>query len=222
MSTIAQNSQQDASAALLSLRPPLLSRFACLCPETCYMAAGGARPRRKILLGVALAAMLCVSVVTPARATNTGWDADDITGRLDLRWVGVYWQDSETVRMDISLWGPVRRWMLNVHPTAGPSRSLSVRSIGLTESRIYGTGHIFFSEETERWVMEWADTRLEFRAQVLHLDPYLFQVWFPAENRYGARIAENAWGLGVTSCERLRSPNPACDEVPGHDRGLDP
>jgi hypothetical protein len=186
------------------------------------MATASPMPIRKRLVVSALLALVWgASVAAPVGAANTGWDPEDMTGRFDLRWVGVYRQDTGAVRLDISLWDPVRKWMLARHPTTGPRRSLSVRSIGLSEARVYGAGYIFFREESQRWVMEWADTRLMFRAAVSHPNAYLFQVWFPVENRWGAQVAENAWGLSVTSCEHLRT-DPYCDQVPGYAGGLDP
>jgi hypothetical protein len=177
---------------------------------------------KRMLLPVVLAIVWCASMGVPAQAANTGWDPDDMTGRFDLRWVGAYRQADGTVRLDISLWDPVRRWMLHRHPATPRPRSLTVTSVGLSAARLYGAGHIFFSEELQRWVMEWADTRLEFRAAVSHPNPFLFQVWIPDENRRGAEVAANAWGLGVTSCERLGDADPSCDQIPGDDRGLDP
>jgi hypothetical protein len=181
------------------------------------MAASRARPgpEREVLV-IVLVVLWCLSVATPANATNTGWDPDDMAGRLDLRWVGAYGQDSGMVRLDISLWDPVRRWMLNRHPTTGPPRYLHVTSESLPQVGIYGVGHVFFDIEVQRWVMDWADAGLEFRASVSHPNPYLFQVWFPVD------VGEYAWGLGVTSCEHVRSADPSCDQIPGEDGGLDP
>ncbi len=183
--------------------------------------------RRGALLSIMLSLSFVVSLVSSAHAASTGWDPNDVGGRLDLRWVGVYQQDADTVRIGITLWDPVRAEML---PRPDYRRELYVLSQGFFNAGIYGQGYIFFSADRGRWVMEWIDggsSGLVARFPVDHPNANMFRVWLPAEN---------ATGIGVLSCEHGNSSTlPACgspaspeppaiqDWIPGdYLHGLDP
>jgi hypothetical protein len=163
--------------------------------------------RRGTLASVTLS-LLMVCVASPANAAGTAWDPDDVGGRLDLRWVGVYREDADTVRVSISLWDPVRSWML---PRPDHWRHLMVRSEGFFDAGIYGEGFIFFSSERNRWVMEWIDAGsagLVGRFRASHPNPNLFQVWLPTEH---------ATAIAVWSCDHGRLGQlPSCSRDPSN------
>ena len=180
--------------------------------------------RRRTLLSILLSLSFVISLVSPAQAASTGWDPNDVDGRLDLRWVGVYRQDADTVRVAITLWDPVRDWSL---PRPDYWRQLYIVSSGFFEVRHYGQGYIYFSAKLNRWVIEWIDTgsgqpfRHPFPAT--HPNPYLFQAYLPADY---------ATGITVQSCDPA-SPHslPGCSIPPTQngdwipqdvDDGLDP
>ena len=177
--------------------------------------------RRGALLSVLLSLSFVFSLVSPAHAASTGWDPNDVDGRLDLRWVGVYQQDAGTARVAITLWDPVRNWML---PFPRHWRQLLIYSTGIAAVPIYGNGYIFFDAEENRWVMDWIDAGSAFggRYRVAHPNPYLFQVWVPAEW---------ASGFSVVSCDEGRpnlnegchGPSHIADRIPSNPLlGLDP
>ena len=56
------------------------------------------RGRSKVA-AVLLAAAVVAATASPAIAASSAWDPDDVEGKLDLRWVGVYRQDPDTVRL---------------------------------------------------------------------------------------------------------------------------
>jgi hypothetical protein len=138
--------------------------------------------RRSTLLVMLLSLLFVVSAAFPANAASTGWDRNDVGGGMDLRWVGVYLQDADTVRISVTLWDPVRDWMLPVDPYSGSQ--LYITATHLFELKIYGQGY-FHKWESGEWVVEWVDAgsgqpfRHPFRAA--HPNPYTFLVWLPAE-----------------------------------------
>ena len=136
--------------------------------------------RRGALPSILLPLMVVVSLVSPAHGAGTGWDPNDVDGRMDLRWVSVNRQDAETARVAIMLWDPVRNWML---PEPYYRRQLLIYSEGFLDVPIHGNGYIFYSAEENRWVMDWIDAGSTGggRYRVAYPNPYLFQVWVPAE-----------------------------------------
>ena len=114
--------------------------------------------------------------------------------------MGVYQQDAETARVAITLWDPVRNWAL---PRPDYRRQLMIYSEGFHDVPIYGNGYVFYSAEENRWVMDWIDAGsmligVRGRYRVAHPNPYLFQVWVPAEW---------ASGFSVVSCDEGSPPS---------------
>lgn len=170
--------------------------------------------RRGALLSTVLSLSFVVSLVSPAHAASTGWDPNDMDGRMDLRWVGVYRQDADTVRIGITFWNPVRQWMLP-DPFRSPRR-LIVWSDGYLEASIYGQGYIYFSTEKDRWLIEWIDagSGMPFPRSfpVAHPTPYLFQAYLPAEpDPYGGAVG-HATGITVDTCDHLLGHPEVCAE----------
>jgi hypothetical protein len=166
---------------------------------------------RRLSLIVVVAVSWVALVALPARATNTASDPDDVGGRLDLRWVGVYRGDADSVRVRIALWDPVRTRMLP--PPGAGKRQLIVVSDGLFEAGIYGAGYIYFDLRSDRWVLEWIDdgsAGVLFSLPVAHPDPYHFRFRFPAEHANGLELAEFATGILVVSCDRAPQHLPGC------------
>lgn len=138
--------------------------------------------RRTRLLAFLLSLLFATGVALPANASPTGWDLDDVGTDLDLRWIGVYRQGPNRVRVSITLWDPVRAWTL-------PADLLRKRQLYLTATYpapgtgIYGQGYI--ARFTDDWTIGWIDSgsgqpfRHGFR--VAHPNPYMFLVFLPAE-----------------------------------------
>jgi hypothetical protein len=184
--------------------------------------------RRGTLLSIAVSLSFVVSLVSPARAATTGWDPNDVSGRLDLRWVGVDRQDADTVRVAITFWDPVRDWML---PRPDHWRQLYIFSWGFQAANTHGQGYIFFSAEANRWLIEWIDSgsgapfRHPFPAT--HPNPYLFQVYIPAANATGIAVfsCDHAVPHSLPGCSVGGIPGPPQieDWIPrDFDVGLDP
>ena len=74
-----------------------------------------------------------------------------------------------------------------------------------------GGGHIYFSAEKDRWLIEWIDagSGLPFPHPfaVTHPNPYEFRAYLPAEAApYGGEIG-HATGIAVESCDhQLNNP----------------
>jgi hypothetical protein len=170
--------------------------------------------RRSTLLAILLSLLFAVSVVSPANASPTGWDPDDVRTRLDLRWIGVYRQDPDTVRVSITLWDPVRDWMLSGRDWMHSGDLLGKRQLYIVAtnpppaSGIYGQGYIH-SVDNDWWV-GWVDSGSgqpfshPFRA--VHPNAYTFLVFLPVEVFSDAEFS-------VFSCE---SPK-AFENVPCYD-----
>jgi hypothetical protein len=122
-------------------------------------------------------------------------------GRMDLRWVGVYQQDADTVRIGITFWDPVRHGML---PGPFLRRQLIVWSDGYSEAAIYGQGHIYFSTGKNRWLIEWIDAGsgapFSHPFPVAHPNPYVFQVYLPSAPASPTGVG-HATGIAVESCD---------------------
>jgi hypothetical protein len=121
------------------------------------------------------------ALAAPATAETTGLDRDDqpAGAPFDLRWVGAYRQDADTVRVGISFWDPVRRsdfneggiWLsMNPSPPDCPACTFDAdgailpREGGGWVARLYDDGY----------------ANPIIRATVRHPDPHLFQVLLPA------------------------------------------
>jgi hypothetical protein len=126
--------------------------------------------------------------VTGGRCEH-GLGPDDVVGRLDLRWVGVYREDADSVRVSITFWDPVRRWMLPSLGDTLDSRgySLIVISRGLEAAQIFGRGRIH-ATKSGRWTTTWYDggsLGVLDHFETAHPDPYTFLVWLPAPQATG-------------------------------------
>ena len=148
-------------------------------------------------------------------------DPDDVRTRLDLRWMGVYLQGRDTVRVSITLWDPGagvdargRDWMHS-------GDLLGKRQLYITATNppptfgTYGQGYIHRVED--EWIIEWVDSGSSqpFRHpfHVVHPNPYTFLVYLPAEIFSEAEFS-------VFSCESRKAfENVPCFDSEGiHDQ----
>jgi hypothetical protein len=138
------------------------------------------RAFRPIVLALTTGVMLFTSVA-PASAVSTGWDPDDQSGVIDLRWVGVVRIDADTVRITITTWDPVRGWVLKP-PQVSLRHAIYIMSKGYRRANFYGEGYVHLLRPGH-WRVTWYDGGSQgvvahFRAT--HPTPTTFQVFLPA------------------------------------------
>jgi hypothetical protein len=151
------------------------------------------------LVLVAFAVTTLLASAVPAAAATTAWDPHDMRGRFDLRWVGVYRQDADTIRLGIRLWHPIRRW--NFDQTHGIVVSLNPFDQDADAWVHPGDGG--------GWVARFYDEGVPpplFHARVTHPRGTLFRLFLPAEWVTGEEITVKAVANGAEDWAQVIAP----------------
>lgn len=182
--------------------------------------------RKRVLLVVLLSLLLAVSVAPPANAGSSAWDPDDTGNVLDLRWVGIYRQDPSTVRVSITLWNPVRTWMLQCRGQyCGSRHYLSLESLGLLHFQTAGFMYVTYvpSRGWAATLFDGGSSGVLQQYPAAHPNPYTFLVWLPAPHATDF-IVEAYHGLTVVDEMPAEGfPPLSCHDPCAHDssaRGL--
>jgi hypothetical protein len=168
--------------------------------------------RRSTSLVILLSLLLAMSIVTPAWAASSAWDPNDTSNVLDLRWVGTYRQDPDTVRVSITFWNPVRDWMLKCWGQyCGSRRSLLLESLGLLHFQTAGSMYVTYMP-SRGWgatLFDGGSSGVIGQYPAAHPNPHTFLVWLPAPHATHIYVQTCAHGNGCNNGHSIVDQIPA-------------